>query len=303
MRLWKRAARRPAKPPVKPASTGIPLLPPTVVGLTPSQARARYLRRTAAVVGLVVIGWLLFFRLTLNDTVGDLRLMRAPRHTAVVEPSAPSADGSRLEMRWTRPDGTEGYGAIPAEDQDRYRLGQRVRVLDSATAGCQVWTTVEDQTEAVEAIVVFLLIIPLGAIFSYLVHRYLWWRRLVASTRIPWPAGRVTGVYGFGHRQGLDVEIDGRRVHVPLLGGQFVTALESYRALKPLRAHQLSSRGGQKVIPFRVEGTDRIVWPSGPYRTVLVPYGAIAVRVLWFGGPALLALLVHISTAPVVGTC
>lgn len=295
------------------------MLPSTVVGLTPSQARARYRRRTVAVVGLVVIGWLVFFRLTLNDTVGDLRIMRAPQYTAVVEPTASGTAGS-LRMHWTRPDGTEGYGTIPAEEQDRYRLGQRVRVLDYASDGCQEWTTVEEQSENVQAGVIFLLFIPLGAILFYLVHRFLWWRRLLASIHDRLPAGRVTGVHRFGHRQGLDVEIDGRRVRVPLLGGQFVTALESYRALKPLRALQpLDDQSGaalrshrpftplqvrqQKVIPFRVAGTERIIWPSGPYRTLLVPYGAIAVRVLWFGGPALLALLTHIATAPVVGTC
>ena len=277
------------------ASTGIPLLPATVVGLTQSDARARYRRRTAAVVGLMVVGWLLFFRLTLNETIGDLNLVQAPRYTAVVEHTAPWTDLSGLVLRWSRPDGTEGYGAV--EPTDHYRLGQHVRVLEYATADCYEWTTAEEAAGEMWAVVFFLLIVPLGTILCYLGHRFLWWRGVLASTRLRLPAGRVTGVYRFGHRQGLNVELDGRQVHVPLLGGQFVTALESYDALKPLMAQQ------KNVIPFKVAGTDRIVWPSGPYRTLLVPYGAIAARVLWFAGPALLALLLHVFKAPVVGTC
>jgi hypothetical protein len=42
------------------------------------------------------------------------------------------------------------------------------------------------------------------------------------------------------------------------------------------------------------------VWPSGQRRRHPRAYGPIAVRLLFFGGPALLALAVHLTTAPVV---
>src|SRR4051812_43245301 len=113
MGLRIRAARRRARRPVEPpATTGIPFLPATVVGLTLSDARARYRRRTAAMVGLLIVGWLLFFRLALNETVGHLGLVQAPRYTAVVERAAPWTDLAPLVLRWSRPDGTEGYGAV-----------------------------------------------------------------------------------------------------------------------------------------------------------------------------------------------
>jgi hypothetical protein len=242
-------------------------------------------------VGLFLLGWLLFFRLTLSDTVSELRLMRAPHYTAVVERETPGVGGSPLLLHWRQADGTDRYGTVEAEDQ--YTLGQHVRVLDYTTPTCQSWTTAREESGILPTIVGFLFVIPVAAIVAYVIHRRRWWLRVLRSTEDHRPGGRVTGMYEFGHRQGVTVDGGGRPLYVPLLRGQFVTALTSYDSLKPLQAHQ------RNVIPFRVAGTDRIVWPSGQCRRHLVPYGPIAVRLLFFGGPALLALAVHLATAPV----
>jgi hypothetical protein len=269
------------------ASTGLPLLPPTVVGLTVPEARARYRRRTVAMVGLLVVSWLIFVRLNLADIVSDLTLVRSPKYTAVVE-TDPLRGG--LVLHWREADGSDRYGAL--EPGDHYTLGQRIRVLDE-TNECGAWTTVDEESGAVPGIVFFFVVLPLGLVTGYLIHRRSWWTDMLASTEGRLARDTVTGVYTFGLRQGLTMEKEGRTVYVPLLHGQLVTVLESLSVLKPCVGLR------PKAVAFRVAGTGRVVWPSGPYRRHLVPWGPIALSLLWVFAPSLLALAVHLTAAPV----
>ena len=307
----------------RPARTEVSL-PPAVAGLSAPEARARHRRRTAAVVGLAVLGWLVFFGLTLDATVDELRLMRAPRYTAVVERDPAGSAGHPLYLHWVRSDGTDGYGTIEAADG--YRLGRRVRVVEYTSAPCGRWTTAEDAEILPEVVALGLFGVPAAGILTYLYRRRLWWRRLSESAATRRAVGRVTGVRAYGRRQVLDVELAGRTVRVPLLGGQFVPDPESRDALVPLAPAERTSllRGlwgdrvtwpkeadphhfvppppSGRVLTFRVAGTDRVVWPSGPSRGHRVPYGALAMGALWICGPLLLALLLHVFAAR-AGAC
>lgn len=117
--------------------------------------------------------------------------------------------------------------------------------------------------------VIFLFLVPAGAI-----------------------AGRITGTFRLGHRTLLRVDLQGRTVYVPLMRDQFLAALTSLSALKPVQ-------GRGRFVVFRVSAADRTVWPSGPYRIRLLPAGAIVGRVLWVCGPPLLTLAVHLFRAPI----
>jgi hypothetical protein len=267
------------------------LFPPTAIGLSPSKARARYRLHTAAMVLLFLASWSLFFRLTLNATVNELRLARAPQYTAVVEPEISGGHGHALLLHWTGANGTVRYGT--ADPEKHYRLGQNVRVLDYSTATCRQWETADTAPVNVGAIVSAIFLIPAAAIIAYVLYRRRWWLSVLRSTKSRRYRGRVTGAYELGHQKGLTVDLDGETVHVPLLRDQYVTALTSLDALKPLWTDE------GRAIPFLLPSAGRVVWPAGRYRHRLVPVEAIVGRVLWVGGPSLMALVVHLFQMPI----
>ena len=270
------------------ASTRIPLLPPTAVGLSLPMARARYRRRTILMVGLFLLSWALYLRWNLDAMVGTVRLAAAPAYTATVEPPDPGSDLPVLH--WTDADGVDHYGRPDAADG--YRPGTKVRVLEYSAPTCLMWESDQDRQEDMSGMIVFLFALPAAAMVGYLVHRRWRWLAILRVARSRLTAGRVVALYDLGDRKGVKVDMRGSPVYVPLLPDQFVTALTSLDAL------QVRHYPNERFITFHVAGTDRVVWPSGPYRRHLVPVAGIVGRLLWVGGPPLLTFAVHLFTAP-----
>ncbi|WP_345473611.1 hypothetical protein [Actinoallomurus oryzae] len=269
------------------ARTRTPLLPPTAIGLSPATARARYRLHTVLVAGLLLLSWALYLRLNLSDMESTLRLARAPAYTATVQAPAPETHAPTLV--WTDKDGAVRYGT--ADRDDPYRPGERVRVLEYSTFTCWTWETYDDRRDELIGMVLFLFAVPGAAIVGYLIHRRRRWLGVLRAARSSGTEGRVLGTYRFGHRTGLKVDLGDRTVYVPLMRDQFVDALTSLDALRPVR-------GGGRFVVFRVAAAGRTVWPGGPYRTRFVPVGAIVRGLLWVG-PPLVTLAVHLSTAPI----
>jgi hypothetical protein len=287
-RAWKRRGPRKGAPTAGGASTRISLLPPTAVGLSLPTARARYRWHTILMVGLFLLSWALYLRWNLDAMVNTVRLAAAPAYTATVEPPDPGSDLPVLH--WTDADGAERYGLPDAADD--YRPGEKVRVLEYSAPTCWTWESDQDRQDDVSGMVVFLFVLPAAAIVGYLVHRRRHWLAILRTARSRSTAGQVVALYELGHRKGVKVDMGVRAVYVPLLHDQFVTALTSLDAL------QIRHLPGERFITFHVAGTDRVVWPSGPYRRRLVPVVGIVGRLLWIGGPPLLTFAVHLFTAP-----
>jgi hypothetical protein len=270
------------------ARTTTPLLPPTAIGLDPSDARRRYRLHTLLMLGLFLLSWTLYLRINLSDMAETIRLARAPQYTATIQ--APDQSTGLPVFFWIDRYGAYRYGL--GDDEDHYRPGDKVPVREYWTPGCWTWETGEDRSDDVIGMMVCLFLIPAGAAAGYLFHRHGRWTGLMAASRSPAISGQVTGTFRFGHRTLLSVDLQGRTVHVPLMRDQLVAALTSLSALKPVR-------GGGRFVAFRLVSAGRTVWPSGPYRTRLLPVGAIVGRVLWVCGPPMLTLAVHLFRAPI----
>lgn len=252
-------------------------------------------------LGFFLVSWLVFVRLTLKETVLDLRLATAPRHTAVVEQDLTGQN--TLILHWTGDNGLPRYGK--PDGTEHYAEGQHVAVVEYDGAACWTWTTPDEADTDVRVAGICLAGIPGALVIAYLVRRRRRWQGLLQAAERPpgwgvggsvlFPQPEIVGWVEPGGRPCLRVRLNGRVGYVPLLRGQFVTTLDPRHDLTPLTAAR------PNLVVFRVAGTRRVVWPGGRFRRWTPPVGAIVTWVLFLGGPGLLSLVVHLTTAPISG--
>ena len=262
-------------------------------GLTEPEARRQFRQRTIAECVVYVLCWAILIAVSLPADRQLLQWAGFPHRTTTViqDPTKPGA----LLLQWIDPAGGP-HDYRPGAD-DRLTVGRHVEIVDSPTPDCG-WDTASGVAGDLGGMIVLMGVLPLAGLGLLIVHRVRLWRRLRTAGTNKRSAGYSISLYKAPWRTFIAVYHVGRAYYVPLMRDQHVESLEAAKQLE--RLEPLITPKRRAHVPFRVAGTDRVVWPGGGCHTSVWPIWRMTFTVLRVFGPILLLPFAHwaASTLP-----
>ncbi|WP_370366257.1 hypothetical protein [Catenulispora sp. GP43] len=258
-------------------------------GLTEHEARRQFRWRTIAECVVYALCWAILVAVSLPADRQALQWTGYPQRTTTViqDPAKPGA----LMLQWIDPAG--GLHDYQPDSDTRYTLGEHVQVVDPPnTCG---WDTPSSVDGAVVGMIAVMGVLPLAGLALLIVHRVRLWRRLLHASTYSRSVGYSISLYKAPWRTFISIHVLAQHYYVPLMRDQRVESLEPLKLLKLLEP--LVTPAPRAQVPFRVAGTDRVVWPAGGCHTSVWPIGQMALTVLRVFGPMLLLPFAHWMTS------